>query len=160
MSSMMQGPSDRVDGLKPLVLRDHEGRKQADDARSAADREDAFVLERLEDRASFAPQLDPDHEAKPADLADRPGVEASKRLDGLVPEALGALRQLLPHGVLDGGGPSRAGEGVPAERRGMASLEGLLDGLGREGRTDRYAARERFSEGQDVRLHAPPLDRE
>src|SRR5437016_796689 len=81
-SSMLQGPSQRVNGPGPLVFGDHERRQEPDDIRPAADREDALLLERLEDRASLAPQFNPDHEAEPADLPDGPGVKAAECLEG------------------------------------------------------------------------------
>src|SRR6266705_1440848 len=71
-----------------------------------------------------------------------------------------AFPQALSHGVFDRGRRRGTGERIPAERGIVAPLERTLHVLGREGRSDRDAAREGLREREQVRLDAPPLHSE
>src|SRR6266511_6032728 len=159
-SSIRQGPPEHVDGARPLRFRDHERREEPDDARTAADREHALFLHRLQDRRRLAAELDADHESEAADFADRWRVEAAQRRDRVSPESLGAFPEPLPHRVVDRGGAGRAGERIAAERRVVAAFERALDLPRRQGRADRHAPREGLRQREEVGLDAPPFDGE
>src|SRR5256885_11345637 len=159
-SSMLQDPPERVEGEGPLVLGDHEWRQEPNDTRPSADREDALLLQRWEDRRRLPAQLDADHQAEAPDFADGREVESAQRLDSFVSEPFRPLPKAFLHRVFDRRGSRGAGERVAAKGGVVAPMEGVLHLLGREGRTDRDAAREGLGQGQEIRLHAPSLDGE
>src|SRR3989475_2982108 len=125
-SSMAERPPQGVDRKGPLGLRNHQGREEADDARPAPDRDHPLVLEGLQHGGCLAPEFDPDHQAEPADLPHRGGIEAADLLHRGGPQGFRAFPEALPHDDVDRGRPRRACEGVAAERGGVAPLEPRL----------------------------------
>src|SRR2546430_12802238 len=159
-SSMMQDPPERVEGEGPLVLGDHERRQEPNNTRPSADREDALLLQSLQDRRRLSAQLDSDHQAEAPDFADGREVESAQRLDSFVSESFRPFPKAFLHRVFDRRGSRGAGERVAAKGGIVAPMEGVLHLLGREGRADRDAAREGLGHGQEIRFHAPSLDGE
>src|SRR3989304_986700 len=158
-SSTTEHPSERIERVVPLLLRDHEGREEAEDVRPRADREHPLGGEVHEVRRGLLPQLDADHQPKPADLPDRGRVDPAQPLDRAGPERFGPLPELLLHRVIDPGAPRGAREGVAAKGGVVASRELRLHRRGRQRGPDRHAPREGLRERGHVRVHAPPLAR-
>src|SRR5205807_1347450 len=159
-SSMGQRPPEGVQSVRPLLLRDDEGRQEADDTGSTTDRKDALFLQRLEDRSRLSPQFDADHQTEPANFAHGGRLEPPQFLDADDPKMVRAIPQALSHGVFDRRRRRGTRERIPAERGIVAPLERTLHVLCGEGRSDRDAAREGLRQREQVRLHAPPLHSE
>src|SRR5256886_8786030 len=109
-SSMLQDPPERVEGEGPLVLGNHEWRQEPNNTRPSADREDALLLQRLQDRRRLSAQLASNHQAEAPDFADGGEVEYSQRLDSFGSEPFRPFPKAFLHRVLDCRGSRGAGD--------------------------------------------------
>src|SRR3989304_8405938 len=104
-SSTTEHPSERIERVVPLLLRDHEGREEAEDVRPGADREHPLGGEVHEVRRGLLPQLDADNQPNAADLPDPGRADPAQPPERPGPERVGPAPPRLPSPATEHCGP-------------------------------------------------------